>query len=85
MERRAMDSITQPLSGPIDAGLRARARQVVPGGLWGHLNAANLPPGYPQYFSSAEGCRIRDVDGRAMVQSHSIQLRSMLKISLEGI
>lgn len=62
-----MDSITQPLSGPIDAGLRARARKVVPGGLWGHLNAANLPPGYPQYFSSAEGCRIRDVDGREFV------------------
>lgn len=26
-----------------DAMLRARARRVVPGGMWGHLNAARLP------------------------------------------
>jgi glutamate-1-semialdehyde 2,1-aminomutase len=50
-----------------DAALRARARQVIPGGLWGHLNAANLPEGYPQFFASAEGCRLRDVDGREFV------------------
>jgi hypothetical protein len=44
-----------------DAMLRARARLVVPGGMWGHLNAARLPEGYPQFFASAEGCRVRDV------------------------
>jgi hypothetical protein len=25
----------------VDALLRARARRVIPGGMWGHLNAAN--------------------------------------------
>lgn len=50
-----------------DAALRHRARRVIPGGLWGHLNAANLPPGYPQYFARAEGCRLWDVDGREVV------------------
>ena len=50
-----------------DAALRARAQRVVPGGMWGHLNAARLPEGYPQFFASAEGCRIRDVDGREYV------------------
>ena len=47
--------------------LRARAQRVVPGGMWGHLNAARLPEGYPQYFASAEGCRVRDVDGREYI------------------
>ena len=42
-----------------DAMLRARARLVVPGGMWGHLNASRLPEGYPQFFASAEGCRVR--------------------------
>ncbi|WP_291856134.1 aminotransferase class III-fold pyridoxal phosphate-dependent enzyme [Bradyrhizobium sp.] len=50
-----------------DAGLRARAQRVVPGGMWGHLNAARLPEGYPQFFASAEGCRVRDVDGREYI------------------
>lgn len=55
------------LANSLDAELRARARQVIPGGLWGHLNAANLPEGYPQFFASAEGCRLSDVDGREFV------------------
>ena len=50
-----------------DSELRARAARVVPGGMWGHQNAANLPEGYPQFFSSAEGCRIRDVDGNEYI------------------
>ena len=50
-----------------DAMLRDRARRVVPGGMWGHLNAARLPEGYPQFFASAEGCRVRDVDGREYI------------------
>lgn len=50
-----------------DALLRARAQRVVPGGMWGHLNAARLPDGYPQFFASAEGCRIRDVNGREYI------------------
>jgi glutamate-1-semialdehyde 2,1-aminomutase len=46
-----------------DVGLRERARRVVPGGMWGHMNAANLPEGYPQFFARGEGCRVWDVDG----------------------
>ncbi|MEO3474889.1 aminotransferase class III-fold pyridoxal phosphate-dependent enzyme [Roseomonas sp. CAU 1739] len=55
------------LANSADAMLRARARAVIPGGLWGHLNAANLPEGYPQFFVNAEGCRLRDADGREFV------------------
>lgn len=54
-------------SGPIDQALRARARKVIPGGLWGHMNADNLPPGYPQFFASGQGCHLRDVDGREYI------------------
>lgn len=50
-----------------DTALRARANTVIPGGLWGHLNAAKLPDGYPQFFSRAEGCRVWDVDGNEYV------------------
>ena len=50
-----------------DTALRNRAAKVIPGGLWGHMNAANLPEGYPQYFASAQGCRLTDVDGRSFV------------------
>jgi glutamate-1-semialdehyde 2,1-aminomutase len=57
----------QDRANSIDAALRERARHVIPGGLWGHLNAANLPEGYPQFFTSAEGCRLRDADGREFV------------------
>ncbi len=57
------------MSNPVtnDRSLRERAQRVIPGGLWGHMNAALLPPGYPQFFASAEGCRIRDSDGREYV------------------
>ncbi len=50
-----------------DAALRARAARVVPGGMWGHQNAANLPHGYPQFFARAEGAHLWDVDGREFV------------------
>jgi glutamate-1-semialdehyde 2,1-aminomutase len=50
-----------------DAALRRRARRVIPGGLWGHLNADRLPEGYPQYFARAEGAHLWDVDGRRFV------------------
>jgi glutamate-1-semialdehyde 2,1-aminomutase len=46
-----------------DAALRRRGSAVIPGGLWGHMNAARLP-GYPQYFTRARGCRLWDVDGK---------------------
>ena len=50
-----------------DAALRRRAGAVIPGGLWGHLDAARLPAGYPQYYQSAEGCRLTDVDGHTVI------------------
>jgi glutamate-1-semialdehyde 2,1-aminomutase len=50
-----------------DAALRARAARVIPGGMWGHLNAARLPQNYPQFFARAEGGRVWDVDGRDYV------------------
>ena len=50
-----------------DAALRERARRVVPGGMWGHMNATNLPDGYPQFFARAQGCRLWDVDGNEYV------------------
>lgn len=50
-----------------DALLRARAARVIPGGMWGHLNAARLPQGYPQFFVRGEGGRVRDADGRDYV------------------
>ncbi|MBL8581025.1 MAG: aminotransferase class III-fold pyridoxal phosphate-dependent enzyme [Rhizobiaceae bacterium] len=50
-----------------DLALRTRATRVIPGGMWGHQNAARLPKGYPQYFSRAEGCRTWDADGREYI------------------
>ena len=52
---------------PIDAALRTRAQRVIPGGMYGHLNVARLPPGYPQFFARAEGATLWDVDGNAYV------------------
>jgi glutamate-1-semialdehyde 2,1-aminomutase len=50
-----------------DQKLRARARRVVPGGMYGHMRAAGLPDGYPQFFERGEGCHVWDVDGRRYV------------------
>lgn len=50
-----------------DAALRARAARVIPGGMWGHLNAAKLPEGYPQFFARGEGGHVWDVDGNRYV------------------
>jgi glutamate-1-semialdehyde 2,1-aminomutase len=52
---------------PVDAALRMRAGRVIPGGMYGHLNVARLPPGYPQFFARAEGATLWDVDGNAYV------------------
>jgi glutamate-1-semialdehyde 2,1-aminomutase len=35
--------------------------------MWGHLNAASLPEGYPQFFASGEGATLVDVDGRRFI------------------
>lgn len=53
------------LPNSIDAALRQRALRVVPGGMWGHQNAAKMPSRYPQFFNRAQGTKIWDVDGNA--------------------
>jgi glutamate-1-semialdehyde 2,1-aminomutase len=50
-----------------DAGLRARAAKVIPGGLYGHQNVASLPPGYPQFMSRGLGSHVWDVDGHEYI------------------
>ena len=57
-----MPQVSQTMSH--DADMRRRARAVIPGGLWGHLDASRLPEGYPQFFARADGCHLVDVDGR---------------------
>lgn len=55
------------LVNSIDNSLRARAAKVVPGGMWGHMNAVALPDGYPQFFAKGAGSRLWDVDGNEYV------------------
>jgi len=50
-----------------DQKLRARAAKVVPGGMYGHLNANRLPEGYPQFFERGDGCHLWDVNGKRYV------------------
>ncbi|HEY9212977.1 MAG TPA: aminotransferase class III-fold pyridoxal phosphate-dependent enzyme [Ancylobacter sp.] len=51
------------MSNSLDHALRMRALRVVPGGMWGHMHAKDLPEGYPQFFARADGVRLWDVDG----------------------
>lgn len=51
----------------IDRALRERAARVIPGGMYGHQSVAALPPGYPQFFSRAEGAYLWDVDGNRLL------------------
>ncbi len=55
------------MKNSLDRSLRDRAAKVIPGGLWGHMNAAYLPHNYPQFFSRAEGAHVWDVDGNEYV------------------
>lgn len=48
----------------LDQNLRERAERVIPGGMYGHMRAATLPSGYPQFFKRGDGCYIWDADGR---------------------
>lgn len=54
-------------SRAIDAGLRERARRVIPGGMYGHLSTRRLGTDYPQFMSRGEGARAWDVDGREFI------------------
>ncbi|WP_067131794.1 aminotransferase class III-fold pyridoxal phosphate-dependent enzyme [Microtetraspora malaysiensis] len=55
------------MTGFSDASLRERAAKVVPGGMYGHLNAALHGDAYPQFFVRGEGARQWDADGREYV------------------
>jgi glutamate-1-semialdehyde 2,1-aminomutase len=55
------------VTNSLDLSLRERARKVVPGGMWGHMNAAALPEGYPQFFARGSGSHLWDVDGNEYV------------------
>ncbi|WP_193608000.1 aminotransferase class III-fold pyridoxal phosphate-dependent enzyme [Nocardioides lijunqiniae] len=50
-----------------DQALRARARGVIPGGMYGHMSMGPMPPSYPQFMARGEGARLWDVDGREYV------------------
>jgi glutamate-1-semialdehyde 2,1-aminomutase len=58
---------TPPKPMPHDLALRSRAARVIPGGMWGHMSAKRLPPAFPQFFKSAEGTRLTDVDGNTYI------------------
>ena len=48
--------------------LMARARRVVPGGIYGHQSPRMLVgDAYPSFFSHGDGCRIWDVDGNEFI------------------
>jgi glutamate-1-semialdehyde 2,1-aminomutase len=52
---------------PVAEGLSARARRVIPGGMYGHQDKALLWRGAPQFVARAEGARFWDVDGHEYV------------------
>ena len=62
-----MSSTTTGLTNSFDSQLRQRADRVIPGGMWGHMRAAAVPAGYPQFFAGGEGALVRDVDGRSFI------------------
>jgi glutamate-1-semialdehyde 2,1-aminomutase len=50
-----------------DAALRDRALRVVPGGMYGHLDASLIGADFPQYFARGRGALIWDVDDNEYV------------------
>jgi glutamate-1-semialdehyde 2,1-aminomutase len=58
-------AIAHPLAN--DTALRQRAKAVIPGGMYGHQNAASLPPGFPQFMARGDGCHVWDTDGNEYI------------------
>jgi glutamate-1-semialdehyde 2,1-aminomutase len=50
-----------------DSELRARAKAVIPGGMYGHQSVRLLPDDYPQFFSAGRGARLWDADGHELL------------------
>lgn len=59
--------MTISLKNSRDAQLLARAQRVVPNGVWGHMATRAIAPGYPQFFSKSDGCRVWDADGNEYI------------------
>jgi glutamate-1-semialdehyde 2,1-aminomutase len=47
--------------------LKQRAQGVFPRGIYGHLGTRAMPENFPQFFTSAKGVRMTDVDGREYI------------------
>jgi glutamate-1-semialdehyde 2,1-aminomutase len=47
--------------------LKQRAEKVFPRGIYGHLSTRPMPDNYPQFFTSAKGVRMTDVDGKVYI------------------
>jgi len=60
---------TEPYNYTASQALFDRAKNVIPGGIYGHFNPANYQPKgtYPNYCARAEGARFWDVDGNEFV------------------
>jgi len=51
-----------------DAALVERAKQVIPGGMYGHMSVqSRMPEGYPQFIEKAEGVNLWDADGNRYI------------------
>ncbi|MGX9115860.1 aminotransferase class III-fold pyridoxal phosphate-dependent enzyme [Mesorhizobium sp. BHbsci] len=50
-----------------DHALLTRASRVVPNSVWGHMATRAIGPGYPQFFSKSDGCRVWDADGKEYI------------------
>lgn len=51
----------------VDGTLRERARSVIPGGMYGHMNMGTMPEAYPQFMVRGSGCRMWDADGNEYI------------------
>ncbi|MEJ0065773.1 MAG: aminotransferase class III-fold pyridoxal phosphate-dependent enzyme [Caulobacteraceae bacterium] len=47
--------------------LKQRAQHVFPRGIYGHLSTRTMPENYPQFFASAKGVRMTDIDGKTYI------------------
>jgi glutamate-1-semialdehyde 2,1-aminomutase len=54
----------QSTLGERELALRDRARKVIPGGMYGHMNVQSFSTAHPQFMVSGDGCRVTDADGR---------------------
>ena len=52
------------MSSTTQAALLARARLVIPNGVYGHQSVASLPAGYPQFYRQAQGCHLWGEEGQ---------------------